>query len=83
MLLRVLAETRGLSPSHAHFEKLRFQQNMNAHSAKNKDLLMSKCGKAANVNQLPTATNQHRCGTGQSRNKRSKIKYGSMKAFSP
>ena len=37
MLLRVLAETRGLSPSHAHFEKLRFQQNMNAQAAKNKD----------------------------------------------
>ena len=31
---------------------------------------MSKCGKAANVNQLPTATNQHRSGTGQSKNKR-------------
>lgn len=42
---------------------------------------MSKCGKAANANQLPTATNQHRCGTGQSKNKRSKTKYGSMKAF--
>lgn len=44
---------------------------------------MSKRGKAANANQLPTATNQHRCGTGQSKNKRSKTKYGSMKAFSP
>ena len=44
---------------------------------------MSKCGKAANANQLPTATNQHRSGTGQSKNKRSKTKYGSMKAFSP
>ena len=52
MLLRVLAETRGLSPSHPHFKKLRFQQNMNAHSAKNKGQLMSNCGKAANVNQL-------------------------------
>ena len=51
--------------------------------SKKQGQLISKCGKAANVNQLPTATNQHRGGTGQSKNKRSKIKYGSIKAFSP
>ena len=52
MLLRVLAETRGLSPSHPHFKKTAFPAKNERSLSKKQGQLMSKCGKAANVNQL-------------------------------